>query len=109
MTPNITGQNIEITEAIQNLINTKFLKLEHHFKNIISAKFILKVERNAHILEGLIHLPNNDICCKCENLDMYVAIDDVINKLDRQIIKAKDKMMNRHQSEISDLKHNNLS
>ena len=109
MTPNITGQNIEITEPIQNLINTQFLKLEHHFKNIVNAKFILKLERNTHILEGLIHLPNNDICCKSENLDMYAAIDDVINKLDRQIIRAKEKMNDRHQSERSDFKHNNLT
>jgi len=102
----ITGQNIEITDALELLIHEKFNKIKRHFENITDVKFILKVENHNHIAECKLHLMHNEIFSDASGADMYKVIDDLIHKIDRQVIKIKEKTKDHHQSEGFIRKHN---
>jgi putative sigma-54 modulation protein len=102
----ITGQNVEITKALEDILNEKFLKISKHFDKIIDARFILKIEKNNHIAECKLNISNHEIFCDAKGPDMYAVIDDLIQKTDRQVIKIKEKIKDHHQSEGSERKHN---
>jgi len=101
----ITGRHFEISEALRKYIEMKFEKIMNHFDHVIDAKFILSVEKLSNIVDATIHLPHLDINAKSIHEDMYKSIDLVIHKIDRQVLKYKDKYKDHNQSEGS-FKHN---
>ncbi|MAJ91871.1 MAG: ribosomal subunit interface protein [Legionellales bacterium] len=88
---NITGRHVNITNAMQLHIENKFKKLESHFENIIDTHFILTVEKERMKAEALLVIKNDNLFAENESDNMYAAIDDVIDKLDRQLKKQKEK------------------
>ena len=88
---NITGRHVNITNAMQLRIENKFKKLESHFENIIDTHFILTVEKERMKAEALLVIKNDNLFAENEGDNMYAAIDDVIDKLDRQLKKQKEK------------------
>lgn len=88
---NITGRHVNITNAMQLHIENKFKKLESHFENIIDTHFILTVEKERMKAEALLVIKNDNLFAESEGDNMYAAIDDVIDKLDRQLKKQKEK------------------
>jgi putative sigma-54 modulation protein len=101
MNLNIIGRHFEITKALKEHIETKFTKIKNHFDHVIDAKFILSVEKFNNIVDATIHLPHQDINAKSVDEDMYKSIDLVINKIDRQVIKYKEKFRDHHKSDGS--------
>ena len=101
MNLNITGRHFEITKALNEHIENKFIRIKNHFDHVIDAKFILSVEKFNNIVDATIHLPHQDINAKSVDEDMYKSIDLVINKIDRQVIKYKEKFRDHHQSDGS--------
>jgi putative sigma-54 modulation protein len=90
---NFTGHDIEITDALRNLIKKKFSRTEKHFNhNITSANVILSVQKLNNIAEMNIHIAGAEINARAEAADMYKSIDQMMNKLDRQINKHKERM-----------------
>lgn len=100
----INGHNLEITPALREHIEKKITKLTNHFDHVIDAKFTLSIEKLNHVVEATIHLPRANIHAISNDENMYHAIELLINKLDRQIIKFKEKNFHRHQ-EIGSIKH----
>ena len=98
---NIIGRHFEITPALKEHIKNKFTKIKNHFEDVIEVKFILSVEKLDHIIDATLHLPHLDINAKSIDEDMYKSIDLVINKLNKQVIKYKEKYKDHHQSEGS--------
>ena len=101
MNLNITGRHFEVTPALKEYVENKFNKINNHFDHVINAKFILSVEKFDNIVDATIHLPHLDINAKSVDEDMYKSIDLVITKLDKQVIKYKEKNKDHHQSEGS--------
>ena len=101
MNLNITGKHLEITPSLRKHIENNLIKISNHLDYVIDAKFILSVEKLDNIIDATIHLPNLDINAKSVCDDMYKSIDLVINKLDKQVIKYKDKNKDHHQLEGS--------
>lgn len=91
----LTGRHVEITDAIRKFIDEKFNKLERHFDHIISAHVIITVEKNRHLAEATILVSSSEIFAQSASENMYTAIDLLIDKLDRQIIKFKEKLKKR--------------
>lgn len=89
---NITGQHVNITDALQEFVTTKFSKLEQFFDRINQIYIVMKVEKVKKIAEATIHLNNGELHATAEADDMYAAIDDLlIDKLTRQLNKHKEK------------------
>lgn len=98
---NVTGHHIDLTDSLQNYVETKLEKLERHFDNVTNVHVILSVEKQRHKAEATIHVAGANIFADCENDDMYAAIDALVDKLDRQIKKHKEKLTDHHRSEGS--------
>ena len=92
---NLTGHHVEITDSLRNYVDTKFEKLERHFDHINNVHVILNVEKINQKAEATLHLNGGEVFATSEHSDMYAAIDGLIDKLDRQVIKYKEKLL-RH-------------
>jgi len=94
----ITGQNVEITEALRSYVSEKTQRIERHFDNLISAHFILKLDKLVHAAEGTIHVGGrpNPVHAEASSEDMYAAIDELMDKLDRQVRRHKSKVTDHH-------------
>jgi putative sigma-54 modulation protein len=89
---NLTGHHIDITESLREYVDIKFAKLERHFDHITNVHVILNVEKTNQKAEATVHLNGGEIFADSVHDDMYAAIDGLIDKLDRQVIKHKEKM-----------------
>lgn len=89
---NLSGHHVEITDSLRDFVNTKFAKLERHFDHINNVYVVLNVEKIKQIAEATLHLNGGEIHAKSDDHDMYAAIDSLIDKLDRQVLKHKDKL-----------------
>ncbi len=89
---NITGQNVEITDALREFINPKFAKLEQYFDRINQVYIVLKVEKVSHVADATLHVNGGELHASAEAQDMYAAIDGLVDKLARQLTKHKDKL-----------------
>lgn len=95
MQVNITGHHVEITPPLKEYVNEKLKKLETRFANITNVQVTLTVETKIlHRADATIHLAKGEIHATAEHRDMYAAIDGLIDKLDRQVIKHKEKLNN---------------
>ena len=102
MNLNMTGHHLEITPSIRDYVSAKMIRINRHFDHVIDVNMILTVEKLQQKIEANVHLSGKDIFVESESPDMYAAIDLLIDKLDRQIIKHKEKVKNKH--DISALK-----
>jgi len=89
---NLTGHHVEITDSLRTYVDTKFNKLERHFDHISNVHVILNVEKLSQKAEATVHLSGAEVFASSENTDMYAAIDSMVDKLDRQVIKHKEKL-----------------
>jgi len=88
---NLTGHHVEITDSLRDYVDSKFTKLERHFDSINNVHVILNVEKLNQKAEATVHLAGGEVFATSEHSDMYAAIDGLIDKLDRQVIKHKEK------------------
>ncbi len=99
MNLHMTGHHLEITPSIRDYVNTKMIRINRHFDHVIDVNMILSVEKLRQKVEANVHLSGKDIFAESENDDMYAAIDLLVDKLDRQIVKHKEKIKNKHPGE----------
>ena len=91
MNLHLSGHHLEITPAMRGYITTKLGRITRHFDHVIDVNVILSVEKLKQKVEASVHLSGKDIFVECHDTDMYAAIDTLVDKLDRQILKHKEK------------------
>ena len=91
---NLSGHHLDITSSIRQHTSDKLTKIKHHFDNVMNVNMILEVQKDLQKAEASIHVSGADLFAKAQSNDMYVSIDQLINKLDSQIIKHKEKLHN---------------
>lgn len=94
---NVSGHHIDVTDSLRNYVETKLEKLERHFDKITQVHVILTVEKLRQKAEATIHITGGEVFADAESEDMYAAIDMLTDKLDRQLIKQKEKISDRKQ------------
>ncbi|PKM12390.1 MAG: ribosomal subunit interface protein [Gammaproteobacteria bacterium HGW-Gammaproteobacteria-3] len=87
----ITGHHIEVTDSLKDHVEAKFEKLKRHFDNVTDVHVILTVEKLNQKAEATVQVSGAKLFAEDTQEDMYVAIDNLVDKLDRQIIKHKEK------------------
>ncbi len=102
---NLSGQHIDITDSLRDHVNKKFLKLTRHFDYMTNVHVILTVEKLRQKAEATVHVSGANLFASDENENMYTAIECLVAKLDRQVIKHKDKIKNHHQADGAHMKH----
>ena len=98
MNLHLTGHHVEITPAIREYVSSKLERITHHFDRVIDVNVILSVEKLQRRIEANVHVSGRDIFCESEDADMYAAIDNLVDKLDRTILKHKQKSLDRRHS-----------
>lgn len=91
MQVNISGQHLEVTPALRKSIDDKLKRLEQHYDKITNVQVILSVEKLQQKIEATLNIPGGEVVGNAVNEDMYAAIDSLYEKLDRQLIKHKEK------------------
>jgi putative sigma-54 modulation protein len=94
---NISGHHVDVTPALREYVNNKLERLNRHFDQITNTHVVLTVERSRQSADATLHVAGADIAASAESEDMYAAIDDLTDKLDRQIIKHKEKIRGKKQ------------
>ncbi len=100
---NVSGHHVDVTEALREYAIGKMGKLERHFDHITNCDITLVVEKACHKAEGSVHVSGADLFADDEGENMYAAIDGLADKLDRQLIRHKEKTQGKHHRES--LKH----
>jgi putative sigma-54 modulation protein len=98
---NITGHHVDITDSMRDYVTSKLERLERHFDSVTNVHAILSVEKLRQKAEATLHVTGGNLFAEAENEDMYAAIDALVDKLDRQVKKHKEKIKNHHRGESS--------
>ena len=104
MNLNVTGHHLQVTPAIRDYVATKLARITHHFDHVIDVNIILSVEKLQQKVEASVHVRGRDIFCESTDPDMYAAIDSLIDKLDRTIIRHKEKNL-EHRHHDASIRH----
>ncbi len=91
----VSGHHVSVTPAIRDYVHSKLSRINRHFDHVIDVNVILTVEKLAQKAEVSVHVRGHDIHVETVDENMYAAIDTLADKLDRQIIKHKDKSQAR--------------
>ena len=103
MNLNLSGHHLEITPAIRAYVTTKLVRLTRHFDHVIDVNVVLSVDKLRQQVTANLHVRGKDIHAECVEPDMYAAIDALADKLDRQVLKHKEKR-NGHRHDLTPVK-----
>lgn len=97
MNLNISGHHLDLTPPLREYVTTKLKRIERHFDHLINAEVILSVEKLRHKAEATVHASGADLHAEAVvDQDMYAAIDALMDKLDQQTRKHKEKLRHHH-------------
>lgn len=91
MNLNLSGHHLEITPAIRDYVTAKLDRVTRHFDHVIDVNVVLSVDKLRQQIAVNLHIRGKDIHAECVETDLYAAIDVLIDKLDRQVLKYKEK------------------
>jgi putative sigma-54 modulation protein len=99
----ISGHHLEVTPALRGYVTQKLDRIMRHFDQVVDVRVLLTIE-NQKEKEGRqraecnIHVKGNDLFAESASEDLYAAVDELIDKLDRQVVKHKDRIQNHQHS-----------
>lgn len=93
MNLNLTGVHLDITPAIRAYVVAKLDRVNRHFDHVIDVNVVLSVDKLRQKVEANLHVRGKELHAEAIDPDMYAAIDSLADKLDRQVLKYKEKMM----------------
>lgn len=100
MNLNITGHHVEVTPALREYVTSKIDKVIAHFDHVTRVAVILSVEKLKQKAEVTVHVSGKDIFVESDDADLYAAIDSLVDKLDRQLQKHKQKVTDHHREPL---------
>ena len=97
----ISGHHLEVTPALRSYVAGKLDRITRHFDQVVDVKVLLSIENQTEKerrqkAECNIHVKGNDMFAESAHEDMYAAVDELVDKLDRQVVKHKDRLQNHH-------------
>jgi putative sigma-54 modulation protein len=99
MQSSISGHHVQVTDSLRNYVTTKLHRIERHNENITNIHVVLSVEKLIQKAEATLHVRGADVHADAVHEDLYAAIDAMADKLDRQLLKHKEKRINqRHEA-----------
>ena len=96
MNLNINGHHLEVTPAIRNYIIEKLDRVKRHFDHVIDASVTISVVKLVQKADVTLHVRGKDIHAEASHENLYAAIDALADKLDRQVLRHKDKVTNHN-------------
>jgi len=100
----IHGHHLEVTPALRTYVEDKLTRIRRHFDNVIDVDVVLSVDKLRQKAEITLRVRGSALHAQCTEEDLYASIDSMMDKLDRQVLRHKDRMKNhahvplKHQS-----------
>ena len=91
MNLSVSGHQLEVTAAIRGYVDGKLQRVRRHFDHVIDVHVTLSASKLVRKAEVTLRVRGKDIHCECEDTDLYAAIDLMVDKLDRQVLRHKGK------------------
>jgi putative sigma-54 modulation protein len=88
----LTGHHVDITPALRDYVSSKLERVTRHFDHVIDVTVVLTVDKLQQKVEATVHVRGKDLHAQSIEPDMYAAIDMLADKLDRQVVKHKEKL-----------------
>jgi len=95
----VSGHQIEITPALREFVTGKLAKIDRHFDHHLELRVLLSVDRLQHKAEATLTTRGKALHAEAEAADMYAAVDLLVDKLDRIVLKEKERMTDHHRGE----------
>lgn len=97
----ISGHHLDVSPALREYVQTKLERITRHFDQVVDITVLLTVEKlkekeRRQRAEVTVHVKGKDIFVETSHEDLYAAIDQLVDKLDRQVVKYKDKVQDHH-------------
>jgi putative sigma-54 modulation protein len=97
----ISGHHLEVTPALRNYVTTKLDRITRHFDQVVDVKVLLTVEKQKEKerrqrAECNIHVKGSDMFAESSHADLYAAVDELVDKLDRQVVRHKTRLQSHH-------------
>lgn len=94
------GQHVEVTPALREYVETKLERLQRHFDQpFVEVRVLLVVDKTVQRAEGTLNIAGRTMHADATGVDMYAAIDLLADKLDRLLMKHKEKLVDHHRGE----------
>ena len=100
MNLSISGHHVEVTPALREYVTSKLVRIRNHFDHVIDVSVILSVEKLVQRAEVTLRVTGKDIFAEATHADLYAAVDTLMDKLDRQVIKYKQKRQDHSHSPL---------
>ena len=98
----ITARHFDLTDAIRDHIEGEIERIEKYFDHIINVQFVLKLEKDRNYVEIMLHVPKNNFKTEAVETNMYLAIDNAIDKIEKQVLKLKGKWSDHNKKSLSE-------
>jgi putative sigma-54 modulation protein len=105
MQVSVTGHHVEVTASMRAYVEKKLERIVRHFDHLIDVHCILSVEKLAKKAEATLKVRGNDIHADATHEDMYAAIDSLVDKLDRLVVKRKEMTTDHRAAEGRSARH----
>ena len=97
----INSRHVEVTPGMREHLEVGFAKIRKHFDHVIDASAFLIVDKAKEkdlrqTAEITIHLKGKELFAQAHHYDLYHAMDAVVDKLERQVVKHKEKIQDHH-------------
>lgn len=104
----ISGHHLEVTPALRGYVTTKLERISRHFDQVVDIKVLLTVDNlkekdMRQRAECNIHVKGRDLFAESAHADLYAAVDDLADKLDRQVLRYKNKSQEHHHEAVKRL------
>jgi putative sigma-54 modulation protein len=96
MNVQLSGHHVEVTPAIRDYLTEKLSRVKRHFDQAIEVHAVFSVERSFQKAALRLHAKGHDFQAEDVENDLYAAIDLVVDKLDKQVVKYKNKNQEHH-------------
>ncbi len=97
----ISGHHLEVTPALRSYVTSKMDRIKRHFDQVVDVKVLLTLENPKEKelrqkAECNIHIKGIELFAESAHADLYAAVDDLVDKLDRQVVRHKDRLQSHH-------------
>jgi putative sigma-54 modulation protein len=97
----ISGHHLEVTPALREYVTHKLDRVIRHFDQMVDVKVLLSIEKQKEKekrqrAECSIHVKGSELFAECANHDLYAAVDELVDKLDRQVTRHKNRAQDHH-------------
>ena len=97
----ISGHHLDVTPALRSYVTSKLDRITRHFDQVVDVKVLLTVEnlkekQGRKRAECNVHVKGSDMFAESSHADMYAAVDELVDKMDRQVVRHKDRLQSHH-------------